>query len=102
VTVSINCSGLALGDQGVETLLNTVPVTNAMVGIVLSGNDLTYVPTRLAQFQNLVLVVLSNNKISAVKQGDLALASPQANTIDLSNNQIKTIENGSFPSELPP
>ena len=102
VTVSINCSGLALGDQGVETLLNKVPVTNAMVGVVLSGNNLTYVPTRLAQFQNLVLVVLTNNNISTVKQGDLALASPQANTIDLSNNQIKTIENGSFPSELPP
>ena len=100
VTVSINCSGLMLGDKGVETLLNKVPATNAMVGIVLSGNDLTYVPKKLSQFDNLVLVVLSKNNISAVKQGDLALASPQANSIDLSNNQIKTIENGSFPSEL--
>jgi len=102
VTISINCSGLALGDKGVETLLNKVPVTNAMVGVVLSGNDLTYVPTRLSQFENLVAVDLSNNNISAVKNGDLALASPQANSIDLSHNLIKFIENGSFPSELPP
>jgi len=93
-TISIDCSGAMLGDKGVEMVLNKVPATNAMVGIVLSGNDLTYVPKRLAQFENLVLVVLSKNNISAVKQGDLALASPQANTIDLSNNQIKTIENG--------
>ena len=89
---------MALGDKGVETLLNKVSVTNAMVGVVLSDNNLTYVPTRLSQFENLVLVVLSKNKISAVKNGDLALASPQANSIDLSNNQIKSIENGSFPS----
>ena len=90
-----------LGDKGVETLLNKVPVTNAMVGIVLSDNNLTYVPTRLSQFLNLVAVDLSNNNISAVKQGDLALASQQANTIVLTNNSITSIEEGSFPSELP-
>ena len=100
VTISIFCSNLALGDQGVETVLNKVSVTSAMVGLVLSGNNLTYIPTRLSQFENLVLVVLSNNSISSVKKGDLVLASPQANLIDLSNNQIKTIENGSFPSKL--
>ena len=100
VTVSINCSGLALGDKGVELVLTKVPTTNAMVGIVLSDNDLTYVPTRLHQFENLVMVDLSNNNISAVKNGDLALASPQTNTIVLTNNSITSIEDGALPSEL--
>ena len=100
VTVSINCTGAMLGDKGMEIVLNKVPVTTALAALVLTSNDLTYVPSKLSQFQNVVIVVLSNNNITSVKKGDLALASPKANTILLNDNFITSIEEGSFPSEL--
>ena len=99
VTVSIDCTGLALGDKGMETVLNKVPVTTALAALVLTNNDLTYVPSKLSQFQNVVIIVLSNNNITSIKKGDLALASPKANTILLNNNLITSIEDGSLPSE---
>jgi hypothetical protein len=99
VTVSINCTGALLGDDGMATVLSRVPVTTQLAGVVLSNNNLTFVPTRLSQLQQLVIAVLSRNNITAVKKGDLAFASPKANTIDLSDNQITSIEAGSLPSE---
>ena len=65
-----------------------------MVGVVLSGNDLTYALPRLAQFENLVLDDLSNSNISSLKQGDLTLAASQTESIHLSKNLITSIEHG--------
>jgi len=69
------------GRQRKETAHSKVSVTTAMKRVVLIGNDLPYAPSKLAQFENMFLVVLPNTNIKSVK----ALASSQTNSIDLSN-----------------
>jgi len=44
---------------------------------------------------------LSNNKITAIRSGDLKLSAP-LQYLDLSSNQIDTIASGSFPGEYLP
>ena len=86
------CCGWPKDGEGTK---QSARVTSAlMVGVVLSGNDLTYALPRLAQFENLVLDDLSNSNISSLKQGDLTLAASQTESIHLSKNLITSIEHG--------
>jgi Leucine-rich repeat (LRR) protein len=81
-----------------EGILSSIsPDSYAVDTFDLSGNSLTYVPTSLVQYTQLISLSLATNSITEIKAGDLTL-SDAVISLDLSSNSITQIASGSLPS----
>ena len=117
-TVNVTCVSMELGDSGTAKILLSVPPTTPLDTLILSGNNLTKVPSvpsrrfksisdmsrgastsLLTPFTLLNYVDLSSNVITIIGTGDLALKAP-VKFLNLARNVISSVAAASLPSEF--
>jgi hypothetical protein len=87
-----HCTGMVQSCEGLKQLLHFHDATKMLL---LGRNVLQKVPPAVQTLKRLIFLDLSNNKISALKRGDLN-ALEHLKFLLLRNNQIQTVEIGTF------
>ena len=82
-----------------ESILTSIPPDSYAVDTFdLSENALTFVPTALVQYTQLISLSLAKNQITEIKSGDLTLGAAVV-SLDLSENAIGSIASDALPSK---
>jgi len=98
-TSTLDCSNRNLSDSLLNEILNIFtlnPLISQVNHLILYSNQLTRVPTQIPLMRWLTFVNLSDNKIQTVESASFDFASYKMNLIDLSSNQITSIQSNAF------
>jgi len=98
-TSTLDCSNRNLSDSLLNEILNIFtlnPLISQVNHLILYSNQLTRVPTQIPLMRWLTFVNLSDNKIQTVESASFDFASNKMNLIDLSSNQITSIQSNAF------
>ena len=84
-----------------EEIISNITATTSIGKLNLRRIGLTKVPPGLTKFTTLSSLSISDNKIAAVRNGDLKLTSSTLMQLELGfDTELATIEDGSLPSKL--
>lgn len=98
-TSTLDCSNRNLSDSLLNDILNVFtlnPLISQVNHLILYSNQLTRVPTQIPLMRWLTFFNLSDNKIQTVESASFDFASNKMNLIDLSSNQITSIQSNAF------
>ena len=98
-TSTLDCSNRNLTDSLLNDILNVFtlnPLISQVNHLILYSNQLTRVPTQIPLMRWLTFVNLSDNKIQSVESASFDFASNKMNLIDLSSNQMTSIQSDAF------
>ena len=105
-TSTLDCSNRNLTDSLLNDILNVFtlnplisqvnPLISQVNQLILYSNQLTRVPTQIPLMRWLTFVNLSDNKIKSVESASFDFASNKMNLIDLSSNQMTSIQSDAF------
>ena len=98
-SLTISCANHGLGDLAFPPILANISTTAAIDTFDFSNNTLTAVPSGLPQFTTVVNLNVASNQITSVGATELQFTA-NVSLVDLSSNQIKSIEPGAFPGSL--
>ena len=99
---SFNLDNNYLGDNAVNNILIALSGSssaNTIEYLALKGNNLVEVPRRLPSFYKLNWLDLNSNQIATITRSRLLFSVPPS-YIDLANNVITAMENGTFSGEI--
>ena len=98
LTADISCTGNAIPNDRMGTIISNIPATTAIGKLDLSGTGISQVPPGLIKFTAISELSLAANQITAVDNGALSLDSSSLRKLDLSGNaKLTTIGNSSLP-----
>ena len=99
LVVQLNCTNSNVDDDTASQILNKLiswPRVSPLRLLDFSFNRLTRVPTQLPQFSMLNNIDLSNNQIISIESNAFNFSSSTLTSLSLSSNPITTIEEGAF------
>ena len=98
-SVELECFGHDLTDAQMSSILETyisTPGVSPLAYLMLRANQLTKIPSQVAQLGQLDRIELNYNKITTVTAGSFILNSSPLKWIYLDNNLISEVQSGAF------
>ena len=90
-TVDISCTGNAMPDDKMTSIIANIPATLPIGKLDLSSTGRTDVTPGLTKFTTITELNLAGNQFSFIGNGQLSLTSSTLMKLDLSNNNLNTI-----------
>ena len=95
--VDFVCEKLNLDDATMQAKITAIPATLEIYYMSLNENNLLVVPPGLQDLEKIHTIKLMNNRITIVRTGEFDVKSPLLVWVDLTANDLDTIEDNAFP-----